>query len=75
MGCWTVYALRAEDGTRWVMGEKWGMWNLADATDRVRLGKAVLRGGTRVGDGRARGLLDGGFCCGVGLDLVARRCR
>ncbi|MEU5100945.1 MULTISPECIES: hypothetical protein [unclassified Streptomyces] len=37
MGCWTAYALRAEDGTSWVMGEKWGMWDLTDATDRVRL--------------------------------------
>ncbi|MEU5646657.1 hypothetical protein [Streptomyces milbemycinicus] len=75
MGCWTAYALRAEDGTRWVMGEKWGIWDLSGAADRVRLVEAVLRGGTRVGDGRARGLLGGAFCRGAALDLVARRYR
>ncbi|MEL5958863.1 hypothetical protein AADR41_29545 [Streptomyces sp. CLV115] len=75
MGCWTVYALRAEDGTSWVHGEKWGMWDLTDATDRVRLVETVLRGGTRVGDGHDRGLGGIRFCRGVGLDLVARRYR
>lgn len=75
MGCWTAYALRAEDGTSWVMGEKWGMWDLADATDRVGLVEAVLRGGMRVDDAGARDFLDGVFCRGAALDLVARRYR
>ncbi|MER5968880.1 hypothetical protein ABT112_03880 [Streptomyces sp. NPDC002055] len=75
MGCWTAYALRAEDGTSWIMREKWGRWDLTDATDRMRLVESVLRGGTRVGDGRARVLLDGPFCCGAALDLVAHRYR
>lgn len=75
MGCWTAYALRAEDGTNWVMGKKWGMWDLTDATDRAGLVEAVLRGGTRVDDAGARDFLDGVFCRGAALDLVTRRYR
>ncbi|MDL4775817.1 MULTISPECIES: hypothetical protein [Thermomonosporaceae] len=75
MGCWTAYVLRAEDGSCWAMGQKWGDWYLAREGDRARTVEAVLRGGVAVGDERARDLVDSWFCRGVALDLVTRRYR
>lgn len=75
MGCWTAYVLRAEDGSCWTMGEKWGDWCLAKESDRIRIVESILRGGVAVDDDSARGLVDSWFCRGVVLDLVTHRYR
>lgn len=75
MECWTAYLLRAEDGSCWTMGDKWGDWFLLEEDDRVRIVESILRHGTAVGDDRARDHMDSWFCRGVVLDLVTRRHR
>lgn len=75
MSCSTAYLVRDVDGLWRVRWAKYGRWNLLDARDREAVLQATRERSTPLDSLSGPPWLSGWACCGVLLDVVARRLR